>query len=62
MPQWNKDDLYTGFMFQGFKGAFGVRFFTGKLLMTTAFVYATAYYFKYNDNVSTMSGISIWLL
>lgn len=33
-------------------GAFTVRFWTGKILMGIAIVYAGAYYFKYNANVS----------
>lgn len=38
----------------GFKPAYAVRFFTGKFLMATFFLYAATYYMKYNQGVSIL--------
>ncbi|XP_044732795.1 uncharacterized protein LOC123295485 [Chrysoperla carnea] len=40
----------------GAERAFRVRFWTGKFLLAAAGIYATAYYFKYNDNDWTRKG------
>ncbi|XP_037957465.1 uncharacterized protein LOC119687275 [Teleopsis dalmanni] len=40
----------------GFQRAFAVRFYLGKVAMAVTFVYATAYYFKYNQNDWTRKG------
>lgn len=37
---------------QGFQRAFTVRYWTGKALLALTGIYAGAYYFKYNQNVS----------
>ncbi|KAL5282198.1 hypothetical protein ACFFRR_005426 [Megaselia abdita] len=38
----------------GFQKAYTLRFWTGKALIVGAFIYSTAYYFKYNQNVSCL--------
>lgn len=45
-------DYVISFCLQGEKWAFAVRFWTGKIGLIAFGIYAGAYYFKYNQNVS----------
>lgn len=45
-------DVYIIFKFKGFQRAFTIRYWTGKALIALTGIYAAAYYFKYNQNVS----------
>lgn len=48
------DSIYFAY-FKGKRKAFVARFWAGKALMAVMSVYAGAYYFKYNANVSKSS-------